>query len=126
MKLQPDQSASLTVTSYSATWIAVNGVRYPHNLLINSRGLILPWPCEQFKDIQASHLDLIEPVDAEIILFGCGIKQLFVPPKLFGEFICRNMGLETMNTPAACRTFNFLASERRRVAAVLFLEHVQN
>ena len=126
MKLQPDQSASLTVTSYAATWIAINGVRYPHNLLINSKGLVLKWPCEKFVDIQVSHLDLIEPIHAEIILLGCGNKQLFVPPELFGEFISRNMGLETMNTAAACRTFNFLASEGRRVAAVLFLEHVQN
>jgi len=122
MKLQPDRSDSLTITAYSANWIAVNGIRYAHHLLINSKGLIQPWPCKNFSNFEAIHLDLLTPMEAEIILLGCGSKQLFAPPALLGAFIAKGMGLETMDTAAACRTFNILAGEGRHVAAILFLD----
>ena len=126
MKLQPDRSDSLAITAYTESWIAINGIRFTHHLLIDSSGLIRPWPCKNLSDIQASHLDLLSPANAEIILLGCGSKQLFAPPVLLGAFISKRMGLETMDTAAACRTFNILAGEGRRVAAILFLEQPAN
>ena len=122
MKLQPDRTDSLSVTAYTASWIAINGVRYTHNLLISSNGLIQAWPGQFVADIQTTHLDLIAPAEAEIVLLGCGKKQLFPSAALMGAFIERLTGLETMDTPAACRTFNILAAEGRRVAAILLLE----
>lgn len=123
MKLQPDRTDSLSVTAYTASWIAINGERFTEHLFISSSGLIRPWPCESFYGINAIHLDLLTTIDADIILLGCGSKQLFAPPALLGAFIEKGMGLETMDTAAACRTFNILASEGRRVAAILYLEH---
>ena len=122
MKLQPDRTDSLSVTAYTASWIAINGVRYTHNLLISSNGLIQAWPGQFVADIQTTHLDLIAPAEAEIVLLGCGKKQLFPSAALMGAFIERRTGLETMDTPAACRTFNILAAEGRQVAAILLLE----
>jgi len=122
MKLQPDRTDSLSVTAYTASWIAINGVRYTHNLLISSNGLIQVWPGQYVDDIQTTHLDLIAPAEAEIVLLGCGKKQLFPSAALMGAFIERRTGLETMDTPAACRTFNILAAEGRKVAAILLLE----
>ena len=122
MKLQPDRTDSLSVTAYTASWIAINGIRYTHNLLISSNGLIQVWPVQYVDDIQTTHLDLIAPAEAEIVLLGCGKKQHFPSAALMGAFIERRTGLETMDTPAACRTFNILASEGRKVAAILLLE----
>ena len=122
MKLQPDRTDSLSVTAYTASWIAINGVCYTHNLLISSNGLIQVWPGQYFADIQTTDLDLIAPAEAEIVLLGCGKKQLFPSAALMGAFIERRTGVETMDTPAACRTFNILAAEGRRVAAILLLE----
>jgi len=122
MKLQPDRTDSLSVTAYTASWIAINGVRYTHNLLISSNGLIQAWPGQFVADIQTAHLDLIAPAEAEIVLLGCGKKQLFPSAALMGAFIEKRTGLETMDTAAACRTFNILAAEGRRVAAILLLE----
>ena len=122
MKLQPDRTDSLSITAYTASSIAINGVRYTHNLLISSNGLIQVWPGQYFADIQTTHLDLIAPAEAEIVLLGCGKKQLFPSAALMGAFIERRTGVETMDTPAACRTFNILAAEGRRVAAILLLE----
>ena len=122
MKLQPDRTDSLSVTAYTASWIAINGVRYTHNLLISSNGLIQVWPGQYVDDIQTTQLDLIAPAEAEIVLLGCGKKQLFPSAALMGAFIERRTGLETMDTAAACRTFNILAAEGRKVAAILLLE----
>ena len=122
MKLQPDRTDSLSITSYTANWIAVNGVRYSHNLLISSNGLIKVWPWQYFADIQAKDLTSLAQSEAEIVLLGCGKKQLFPSAALMGAFIEQHTGVETMDTPAACRTFNILAAEGRRVAAILLLE----
>ena len=122
MKFQPDRTDSLSITAYTASWIAINGVRYSHNLLISSNGLIQSWPGQYVADIQTIDLDLIAPTEAEIVLLGCGKKQLFPSAALVGAFIERRTGLETMDTAAACRTFNILAAEGRRVAAILLLE----
>ena len=122
MKLQPDRTDSLSVTAYTASWIAINGIRYTHNLLISSNGLIQVWPGQYVADIQTTHLDLIAPAGAEIVLLGCGKKQHFPSAALMGAFIERRTGLESMDTPAACRTFNILAAEGRKVAAILLLE----
>ena len=126
MKLQPDRSDSLSVTAYTANWIAINGVRYSHNLLIGSNGLIQAWPRQDFADIQTTDLNLIAQTEAEIVLLGCGKKQLFPSQALLGAFIEQRAGLETMDTAAACRTFNILAAEGRRVAAILLLEEPVN
>ena len=122
MKFQPDRTDSLSITAYTASWIAINGVRYSHNLLISSNGLIQSWPGQYVADIQTIDLDLIAPTEAEIVLLGCGKTQLFPSAALVGAFIERRTGLETMDTAAACRTFNILAAEGRRVAAILLLE----
>jgi uncharacterized protein len=122
MKFQPDRIDGLAVSAYAPSWLAVNGVRYSHSLLINASGLVQAWPCNYFADIETIHLDLVAPQEAEIVLLGCGKKQIFPGATLTSAFLARGMGLETMNTAAACRTFNILAAEGRKVAAILLLE----
>lgn len=122
MKFQPDRINGLSVSGYDSSWLAVNGVRYGHSLLINASGLLQTWPCEYFADIQTPHLDLIDPLEAEIVLLGCGKKQLFPSATISNSFLARGIGLESMSTAAACRTFNILAAEGRKVAAILLLE----
>jgi uncharacterized protein len=122
MKFQPDRIDGLAVSAYDPSWLAVNGVRYNHSLLINASGLVQAWPCNYFADIQTAHLDLIPSHEAEIVLLGCGKKQIFPGATLSSAFLAKGMGLESMSTAAACRTFNILASEGRKVAAILLLE----
>ena len=61
-------------------------------------------------------------VDAELIIFGSGVRNRFPPPAWLQPLMARRLGLETMDTPAACRTYNILASEGRNVVAALILE----
>ena len=122
MKFQPDRIDGLSVSGYDSSWLAVNGVRYSHGLLINASGSLKAWPCDYFADIEISHIDLIAPHETEIVLLGCGKKQIFPSKTMSNAFIARGIGLEAMSTAAACRTFNILAAEGRKVAAILLLE----
>ena len=125
MKFQPDRIDGLSVSAYDSAWLAINGVRYSHSLLINASGLVRAWPCTHFADIQTNHIELIPPHEAEIVLLGCGKNQIFPSAELSSAFLAKGMGLESMNTAAACRTFNILAAEGRKVAAILLLENPQ-
>lgn len=74
-----------------------------------------------FHDLhQQSHLVL--KTGCEIVLIGCGKKQIFIPAHQLVAFMESGVEVETMDTAAACRTFNVLASEGRKVTAVLLLE----
>jgi uncharacterized protein len=119
MKLQPDRVDTLSVTSHGPGWFAINGERFSQSLLISSFGHKIKWPCESLSDLKQSHFDLVLELPVEIVLFGCGSKHHHINPHFFQTLISRRIGLESMDTVAACRTFNILASEHRNVAAIL-------
>ncbi|MFM7802393.1 MAG: Mth938-like domain-containing protein, partial [Limnohabitans sp.] len=105
-----------------SNWIAVNGKPYPHHLLVSAIGTVKPWlGHDLFNDI-AEHSNTVLQTECEIVLIGCGKKQFFLPPHTLISFIHCGVGVETMDTAAACRTFNVLASEGRKVTAILLIE----
>ena len=124
MKLHADNADRHAITAYGADWIAINGQRHTHSLVLSASIGVLPWACPRFDELTATHfktllLQLPEP--PELLLLGSGSRLRFVRPALLQDLISRRIGVETMDTPAACRTFNILAGEGRRVAAVLLL-----
>ena len=122
MKIQPDQSELLCITAYGPDWIAVNGKSYPHHLLVSAAGTVAPWlGHDLFSDLD-SHCESVLQTGCEIVLIGCGKKHIFIPPHYLVSFTKQGIGVETMDTAAACRTFNVLASEGRKVTAILLLE----
>jgi uncharacterized protein len=125
MKLHSDKLEIQSVTAYGEGWIAVNGQRHSNSLVLTPKGQLLPWPCSRFELLEASHFDMLielatEP--PELIVFGSGSKLRFAPPALLRGLMARRIGVETMDTAAACRTYNILAGEGRRVVAALLLE----
>jgi uncharacterized protein len=122
MKLQPDSTDVQAITAYGADWVAINGERLNHSVLISSRGLRRPWPPGRFEDLQAEHFAPLAELGVELIVFGSGAKLRFVPPAWLGALMQARVGFETMDTQAACRTYNILAGEGRPVAAALLLE----
>ena len=122
MKIQPDQSELLSITAYGPDWIAVNGKSYPHHLLVSAAGTVAPWlGHDLFSDLD-SHCESVLQTGCEIVLIGCGKKHIFIPPHYLVSFTKQGIGVETMDTAAACSTFNVLASEGRKVTAILLLE----
>jgi uncharacterized protein len=121
MKLQPDRADTLSVTAHGPGWLAINGERFEHSLLITSDGQNIKWPCEHFSALLPAHFELLLGLSAEIILFGSGSKHQFLHPSLYQSLIAKGVGIECMDTVAASRTFNILAAEQRQVAAVLLI-----
>jgi uncharacterized protein len=122
MKLQPDRSDLSTITAYGPSWIAVNGKSYSHHLLVSAHGTVEPWLGNALFNDLSDLSDLVLKTGCEIVLLGCGKKQIFIPAYNLISFIKNGVGVEAMGTSAACRTFNVLASEGRKVTAVLLLE----
>ena len=122
MKLQPDRIETQSVTGYGPGWIAIQGEKISHSVLISSDGLRENWLCNSFAELTPAHFAQLEQLEVELIIFGSGQQLRFVPPAWMAGLMQRHIGLETMDTQAACRTYNILAGEGRKVAAALLVE----
>jgi uncharacterized protein len=125
MKLHADKPDVQTVTAYGEGWLAIDGQRHQHSLMLSSSGRLAPWNCERFDELTADHFDsllVLSPEPPEVVVFGSGVRLRFLRPSLIRGLIERRIGIETMDTAAACRTYNILAGEGRRVVAALLLE----
>jgi uncharacterized protein len=122
MKLQADRSNTLTINAHGPGWVAVNGIRHQGSLVIDSQTGVHPWGCAAFTDLTAAHFEPLAAYRPELVLLGSGTKLRFVHPSLLQSLINQHIGVETMDTAAACRTYNILAGEGRRVVAALLVE----
>lgn len=122
MKLHPNRPTVQHISGHGPGWIAVDGVRYQSSLLVGSRGERELWNCRRFEELQASHFDALAALQPEVVLLGSGLRLRFPPPAWLQALAARRIGLETMDTAAACRTYNILAGEGRHVLAALLLE----
>ncbi|QEA13703.1 MULTISPECIES: Mth938-like domain-containing protein [Comamonas] len=121
MKFQPDRSDTQTVTGYGPGWIAVDAERLTHSVIIGFSGERIDWKCERFEDLSPAHFAQLAELDAEVVIFGSGERGRFVPPQWLKPLMARHVGMETMDTHAACRTYNILAGEGRKVFAALLV-----
>ena len=122
MKLQPDRIETQSVTAYGSGWIAIQGEKIMHSILITSEGVRLDWDCKSFDDLGPEHFLQLTQLDVELVIFGSGERHRFPKPEWQAGLMQRRIGLETMDTQAACRTYNILAGEGRKVAAALLIE----
>ncbi|MFM6992055.1 MAG: Mth938-like domain-containing protein [Rhodoferax sp.] len=121
MKLQADRTQGPTITGYGEGWVAVNGEALHHSVLISSAGHRLTWNVAAFESLQPGDFEPLLAWDIELVLFGSGSRVQFPHPQWLAPLYARRIGVETMDTQAACRTFNFLAGEGRKVAAALLV-----
>ena len=89
--------------------------------LVTAERLITDWPPATFDALAPAHLEAIFALIPELVLLGTGPTQRFAPAEVRSEFARRRIGLEVMQLGAACRTFNVLVQEERKVLAALFL-----
>ena len=122
MKLQPDKSSVQTITGYGPGWIAVDGERISSSVVISSTGLRQPWDCCTFSELTPQHFALLAGIEAELVIFGSGDRIRFPSPAWLAPLMARRIGLETMDTRAACRTYNILSGEGRLVAGAFLIE----
>ncbi|KQP21374.1 Mth938-like domain-containing protein [Pseudorhodoferax sp. Leaf265] len=124
MKLQPDKSNVQTITALGPGWIGVQADRIAHSVVIGSRGQRDAWPCQRFEDLTAAHFAQLAEIDCEVVIFGSGERLRFPQAAWLRPLIAKRIGVETMDTAAACRTYNILAQEGRDVVVALLLEPV--
>jgi uncharacterized protein len=126
MKLEPDNFDVQTIQGYGAGWVAVQGEKINHSVILGSQGQRANWQCCRFEDLTEAHFAQLADFDAELIIFGSGSRIRFPPAAWLQPLMVKRIGLETMDTGAACRTYNILAGEGRRVVVALVLDHVPN
>lgn len=125
MKLQPDKSDVQTLTAHGTGWVAVNNERIESSVVVGSRGERFAWDCSRFDELGAEHFAQLAELGAELIIFGSGSRIRFPQPAWLQPLMARRTGVETMDTGAACRTYNILAGEGRHVVAALLIERPQ-
>lgn len=122
MKFARDQIDSrYLIEAYEEGWIRVGNAEFHHNLLLMPDRLRDPWELENLTDLSADNIAQLAGYQPDVILVGSGTKQLFSHPSLFSPLMQAGIGYEVMPTRAACRTYNILLAEDRRVLAALII-----
>ena len=126
MKLQPDRLDVQAILGYGPGWVGLgsNGVaeKIERSIVIGSRGEKFDWHCTSFEDLTENHFFQLVATRPELVIFGSGTRLRFVPPAFMRALMQSRIGIETMDTLAACRTYNVLAGEGRQVIAALLIE----
>jgi len=123
MKLEAEHADGQTIHSYGLGWVQIIGEKIEHSLLLMPQGVLQDWQCSQFSDLTAAHFEQLANFDAELVIFGSGERIQFPPVAWLAPLIHKRIGLETMDSGAACRTYNILASEGRNVLLALLIEN---
>ena len=121
MRFAQDSSGNNTIQAYRQGEIIINERTINCSVVITPDEII-EWGPQHFDAITPEHLGQLTDYQPEIVILGTGQHQQFPEPRFTAELLTRGIGLEVMNTDAACRTFNILLSEDRRVVAALILE----
>jgi uncharacterized protein len=122
MKFQPDtfdNRNAITRQGPGEVWI--NGQRFGSSIVLPWQGAVAAWPAATWGDLTPAHFEQVAALKPELVIFGSGPALKFIAPALYRVLIEARIGMETMDTAAACRTYNVLASEGRSVVAALLL-----
>ncbi len=123
MKLHRDDSVDHhAVTAHGPGFVAVNGRRIERSLLLLPDRLDPTWGPQRFEELAEHHLAALAGLGCSVVLLGTGERQRFPAPALLRPLVEAGIGVEVMDTPAACRTYNILVAEGRSVAAALIIE----
>ena len=121
MKLHSDAGgvAGHRVTAYGAGFVSVDGVTFTDTVLLGEGA-----PTTDFRergpgDLSAATITRLQAYDPEVVIIGTGARHVFLPPGLSAPLMRTGVGIEIMSTSAACRTYNILGAEGRKVVALL-------
>jgi len=112
---------SNTFTGYGDGWIAVNGIRHTTNVAVLPGQLLPDWTQATFDTLTIDDFARLAALAPEILLLGTGPTLRFPPQELLQPLVAAQIGLEVMDTRAACRTYNILVAEGRHVAAAILI-----
>ena len=108
-----------TITAYETNSVEINLRPYTRSLLVLPEVAPADWPVDAFDALTAENFEQIEAQRPDVVILGTGPRQRFVHPRLITGLTTRRIGVECMDNQAACRTYNILMAEGRKVALAL-------
>jgi len=122
MKLDFDeQDGGFAIRAYGRGQVTVNEQVLTASFIVSGGRLIADWGPRRAEDIGAADIELIASMEPEIVLFGTGETLRFLPAELTAPLLQAGIGVECMDTAAACRSFTVLSSEERNVVAAILM-----
>ncbi len=115
-----------TVTGYDNDWIEINAIRFDYSLIVLPEIAPMAWPVKSFDALESSDLEAIAAHSPDLLILGTGTKQRFAHPRLINGLLTRGIGVECMDNQAACRTYNILMTEGRKVALALIMPQIES
>lgn len=123
MKLHLSNTAGLNIfTAYGDGYVAINHQRHETNVIVLPESLYTDWTSARVDSLGEVDMAKLLALGSEIVLLGTGSRLRFPPGALLRPFAPAGIGLEVMDLQAACRTYNILAAEGRKVAAALLFD----
>ena len=123
MKLHSDSTQQYqTVTGYDAAAVEINAQRFDYSLIVMPETPPRAWEVTRFEDLEARHFEQIAADAPDVVILGTGERQRFVHPRLIASLSGRHVGVESMDSQAACRTYNVLMGEGRKVTLALIID----
>jgi uncharacterized protein len=108
-------------TAHGAGHVMVNGERFEHSIVVWAEAVRDDWVVAGFEGLDESHFDYFLALKPDVLLLGTGTTQRFPHPRLYRALTDAGIGVECMDTPAACRTYNILVTEDRKVVAAILI-----
>lgn len=123
MKIQFDAGGAGRnfIHAYGPGQVTINQQAHRRSLLVTPSRLITDWPPQSFSDLSERHFDRIRELNPEVVVLGTGARLQFPRTADTRALVQANIGLEVMDTGAACRTYNILMQDGRRVVAALLM-----
>ena len=123
MKFTRESSAAIMIRSVSADGIRIGDEVYTQTIGVTADAVLDEWNHKDIAELIENDFHPLLELGLEVIVLGTGATNIFPPRELVFAMARRQVGFETMDTTAAARTYNVLASEGRQVAAILYLPH---
>lgn len=111
-----------TVTSYEENGVEINLIPFSKSLVVLPEIAPADWPVTSFDNLTVEHFEQINAISPDVVILGTGARQRFAHPRLTAPLTTRRIGVECMDNQAACRTYNILMAEGRKVALALIFE----
>lgn len=114
-----------TVTGYDDRGVEINAERFDFSLIVMPETPPRAWDVASFEQLGEQHFEQIAQDAPDVVVLGTGARQRFVHPRLIAALSARHVGVEYMDSKAACRTYNILMGEGRKVTLALIIEGAQ-
>lgn len=122
MKIQLEMGAGLNqIRAYAPGQVTINQTIYTRSLIVTPQRVIADWPPLTFAELDEAHFEVLAGLRPEVVILGTGARLRFPKPASLRALVEVNVGVEVMDTGAACRTYNILMGDGRRVAAALLM-----